>query len=416
MNRFIFIPGKNPELSLAELVSWFDSNSIYFRVQEIGKGFLAVEAEKAPEADDLGGMVKVCRLLESFDKRPALHPGSIFDNVPAKDLPKEKLFGLSVYPNSKKNNRFFNSFASALKKNLRQEGINSKFMPVPKERSALTHVEVLKKRIEEIVICIGRKKIHVAKTVSIHNPFEFQKRDIGRPEQRPMFSIPPRLARIMINLTGSKGVLLDPFCGMGTILQEASLMGFDILGTDIDEDCCMAAIENLYWVSQDYKLSLANLDKKIMKLDATKLSKVFQPKSIDVIVTEPNLGPALKIAPDENKAEGILRGLKPLYEKSLREFSTILKDGGRVCMVLPRFEFDEHFAHPETEKLAARAGLRPVDILKKHNLPHAFPYVDKEERHKTIREIWVFEKMPEPPSRPEDLPELRYTKKNFKPE
>jgi len=420
MNRFIFIPGKNAELSLAELVSWFDSNSIYFRAEEIGKGFIAAEAEKAPEANDLGGMVKICKLLESFDKEPLLHPGSIFDNISIKDLPKSKLFGLSVYPNSKKNNRFFNSFASALKKNLREQGINSKFMPVPKERSALTHVEVINKKLEEIVVCIGRKKIHVAKTVSVHNPFEFQKRDIGRPEQRPMFSIPPRLARIMINLTQTRmegeRILLDPFCGMGTILQEASLMGFDIFGTDIDESCVLSAIENLYWLSKDYSLSLSDLDKKIMKLDATKLSRVFQPKSIDAIVTEPNLGPPLKIAPDENKAEGILRGLKPLYEKSLKQFSTILKSEGRICMVLPRFEFDEHFAHPEAEKLAARAGLRPVDILKKYNLPHSFPYVDKEERHKTIREIWVLEKIPEPPSRPEDLPELRYTKKNFKPE
>ncbi|MCX6814949.1 MAG: hypothetical protein NTY20_04860 [Candidatus Aenigmarchaeota archaeon] len=403
MNRFIFIHGKNLELSLAELVSWFDSNSYYFRITEIGKGFIAAEAEKAPEADSLGGMIKVCRLLESFDKKPIHTRESIFENAPLKDLPKSKVFGLSVYPNSKKNNKFFQHYASSLKRNLRQAGINSKFMPVPKERSALTHVEVLKKRIEEIVVCMGRKKIHVGKTVSVHNPFEFQKRDIQRPEQRPMFSIPPRLARIMVNLTGAKGLLLDPFCGMGTILQEASLMGFDILGTDIDEDCCLAAIENLYWLSQDYKLSLSNLDKKIMRVDATKLSKVFQPKSIDAIVTEPNLGPALKISPDENKAEGILRGLKPLYEKSLKQFSTILKEGGRVCMVLPRFEFGEHFAHPETEKLAARAGLRPVDILAKYNLPHSFPYVDKEERHKTIREIWVFEKIPEPPSRPEDL-------------
>jgi len=224
----------------------------------------------------------------------------------------------------------------------------------------------------------------------------------------------------MVNLSQTradgKRILLDPFCGMGTILQEASLMGFDILGTDIDESCVISAIENLYWLSQDYSLGLQDLEKRIMKLDATKLSKVFEPRSIDAIVTEPNLGPALKIPPDQNKAEGILRGLKPLYQKSLQEFSAILKPGGRVCMVLPRFEFGEHFAHPEALKMAAKAGLRPVDILKKYNIQGSFPYVDKEERHKTIREIWVFEKMAEPRSRSEDLPELRYTKKNFRPE
>jgi tRNA G10 N-methylase Trm11 len=418
MNRFIFIPGKNPELSLAELASWFDSNGIYFRVQEAGKGFIIAEAKRAPDANSLGGMIKVCSLMESFQKK-AGPAARIFDRVPVRDFPRSRVFGLSVYPDSGENSMLFRRLALSLKRNLRQEGIAAKFMPVPKDRSALTHVEVIKKELEEIVVCLGEEKTHVGKTVSVHNPFEFKKRDVDRPSQRPMFSIPPRLARIMVNLSQARmegrKLLLDPFCGMGTILQEASLMGFDILGTDIDEECCLAAIENLYWLSQDYSLGLQDLDKKIMRMDATKLSKAFGPKSIDAIVTEPNLGPALKIAPGQNKAEGILRGLKPLYQKSLQEFSFVLKPGGRVCMVLPRFEFGEHFAHPEALKLAARAGLKPVDILKKHNIQGSFPYVDKEQRHKTIREIWVFEKMPEPASRPEDLLELRYTKKNFTP-
>ena len=419
MNRFILIPGKNPNLSLAELVAWFDSNNLYFRITEIGNGFIAGESEEIPDANHLGGMIKACRLIESFDRKPEQHPGSIFDNMPLKDLPKAKLFGMSVYPDSKKNSKLFTHFATSVKKNLREAGINSKFMPVPKERSALTHVEVIKKKLEEIVVCMGKKKIHVARTVSIHDPFEFQKRDVRRPRQRPMYSIPPRLARIMINLTqtrleGNK-ILLDPFCGIGTILQEASLMGFDILGTDIDEQCCVDAIENLYWLSQDYSLGLTDLDKGIMKADVTRISRVFSPRSIDAIVTEPFLGPALKIPPDRNKAEGILRGLKTLFGKSLREMSMVLKPGGRISMVFPRFEFGERFAHLEAEKMAAKAGLRPVNILSKFSIPGSFPYVDKEERHRTIREIWVFEKIPEPPSRPEDLPEFRYTKKNFTP-
>ena len=417
MNRFIFIPGKNLNLSLAELVSWFDSDNCYFRITEVGNGFLAAEAEKSPDANHLGGMIKVCKLIESFDKKPLKHPGSIFDNMPFKELPKAKIFGVSVYPDSKKNNKLFNHFATALKKNLREAGIYSKFFPIPRDRSTLTHVEVIKKGLEETVVCIGKKKIHVARTVSVHNPFEFQRRDVFRPEQRPMYSIPPRLARIMIGLTGKKdGLLLDPFCGIGTILQEAALMGFDFLGSDIDEECVMDAIANLSWLSQDYSLGLSELEKKILKADATKLSRFMQPKTVDAIATEPYLGPPLSVHPDQNRAKSILRGLKPLYEKSLREFSIILRPGGRLSIVFPRFEFGGHFAHLDAEKMAAKAGLRPVDILARQKIPGSFPYIDKEERHKTIREIWVFEKVPDSPSRPEDLPELRYTKKNFKPE
>ena len=39
----------------------------------------------------------------------------------------------------------------------------------------------------------------------------------------------------MCNLTSLKeGILWDPFCGSGTILMEAAVLGFDIIGTDID--------------------------------------------------------------------------------------------------------------------------------------------------------------------------------------
>ncbi|MBS3125240.1 hypothetical protein J4211_03230 [Candidatus Woesearchaeota archaeon] len=49
-------------------------------------------------------------------------------------------------------------------------------------------------------------------------------------------SLHPKLARAMVNLTGVKtGILLDPFCGTGGILIEAGLMGFPVVGCDIDE-------------------------------------------------------------------------------------------------------------------------------------------------------------------------------------
>lgn len=383
MQKLIFIPGKNQNLSLAELASWLDSHGSGFRMTEQGDGFILAEAEKVPEADDLGGMIKVCRHLGSFDKGLLKEPEKIFSQTGISG----KKFGISVYPDSK-DNALSNSLALALK-----EIRGGKFMQVPKGRSSLTHVEVIKQRLDEIVVCLG-EKVHVAATISVHNPFEFQKRDVQRPSQRPMYSIPPRLAKIMINLSRSREskTLLDPFCGIGGILQEAAIMGLDSYGTDIDGKCIPQAIRNMKWISKEYRLSIPKPEKRIRQGDATRLSKLFQPGSIDLIVTEPNLGPALKIPPDRNRAERILRGLKPLYEKSLKEFSIILKPEGRVCIVFPRFEFGSRFSHMEAERLAAKAGLKPLNILKSHGLPGTFPYVDREERHKTIREIWVFEK------------------------
>jgi tRNA G10 N-methylase Trm11 len=387
MHRLVFIPGKNPNLSLAELASWLDSRGSGFRIAETGDGFILAEAEKAPQADDLGGMIKVCRHLGSFDKGFLKEPENMFSRLDG--LPSGKKFGLSIYPDSGENNTLSNAMALSLK-----EIMGGKFMPVPKGRSSLTHVEVIKQKLDEVVVCMGPVKIHVAGTLSVHNPFEFQKRDVQRPSQRPMYSIPPRLAKIMINLSRTKESrnLLDPFCGIGGILQEAAIMGLEPRGIDIDGKCIPQAIRNLMWISKEYRIPIPNPEKKIRQGDATKLSSLFRPESIDLIVTEPNLGPALKISPDRNRAERILRGLRPLYEKSLKEFSLVLKPKGRVCMVFPRFEFGRHFSHLEAEKLAGKAGLKSVNVLEEHGLPGKFPYIDKEERHRTIREIWAFGK------------------------
>ena len=93
----------------------------------------------------------------------------------------------------------------------------------------LSHVEVLKKKLvenkAEVLFCIGREETIIASTVAVHNPFEFQKRDVYKPNQRKIFAMPPRIAKIMVNLSACTPgkVLLDPFCGVGTILQEAFL-------------------------------------------------------------------------------------------------------------------------------------------------------------------------------------------------
>ena len=73
---------------------------------------------------------------------------------------------------------------SAVKDELADLGQKSNFMGFGNERkqAQLSHVEVIKKNLvenkAEILFCIGRTETWVATTVGVHNPFEFQKRDI----------------------------------------------------------------------------------------------------------------------------------------------------------------------------------------------------------------------------------------------
>ena len=163
----------------------------------------------------------------------SLASSSLVDEM-AKSAEK-MLFGVSVYcsentlrPLSGAIQRFV---GSAVKDELAGYGKKSKFMGFSKDRklAQLSHVEVLKKNMvenkSEILFCIGKEETWVAITIAVHNPFEFQKRDMYKPNQRKIFAMPPRMARIMVNLSACTPgkVLLDPFCGVGTVLQEALL-------------------------------------------------------------------------------------------------------------------------------------------------------------------------------------------------
>lgn len=49
----------------------------------------------------------------------------------------------------------------------------------------------------------------------------------------------PRMVRALINIYGRDAVVFDPYCGSGTALLEAALLGQDSIGSDIDPICEM---------------------------------------------------------------------------------------------------------------------------------------------------------------------------------
>lgn len=68
-------------------------------------------------------------------------------------------------------------------------------------------------------------------------------------EQRPhqySSALPPRIARAMVNLVAAPGdTLVDPCCGVGTVLVEAEHMGVRAVGCDINPRLVEQAADNL---------------------------------------------------------------------------------------------------------------------------------------------------------------------------
>ena len=388
MERYAFVLGKNPALSSAEIFSYLKTRGIRFTLQDHTREFLILDLSGEPSLEDLGGSIKLGEVLSS-------HPGPDLPPEPIREaaalLPERGLFGVSTYGAGWK------ELASQLKLQASRKGKTCKFMNIPKGRSSLTHVEVIKRALvqdsAEFLLLRG-KQAHLARTREVHDPFGFQKRDMDRPFKRPMLSIPPRLCRIMVNLSGQRGgVLLDPFCGIGTVLQEATLMGFTCWGLDLDSEVVSWARRNLKWLLKEYSMKQPGLGERIQRGDARKLTELFPANSLDAIVTEPYLGQPLKMKPDMNKARRVIRDVRPLYERFVKGSSQILKPGGRLVVVSPYFEVGTKNppVRLNMEQLTQRHGLTLVDPFKGSGLGHSLPLTDSEERHRTIREITVLE-------------------------
>jgi tRNA G10 N-methylase Trm11 len=255
MFTWIFIAGKNRDLSLAELVAYLQAREIGFEVQYVAREFFVVTTCQSLDETvigDFGGIIKVGRVVsllstgqvkDAFVKHDMVVERQVADVLvdsgvisQIADQPESKLFfGVSVYFGDgvdfrSRAGEVQRLFGSIVKGELADCGRKARFMGfADKSQGCLSHVEVLKKGLveskSEILVCVGKETCWVATTVGVHNPFEFQKRDLYKPRQRKIFGMPPRLAKIMINLSScvEGKTLLDAFCGVGTVLQEALL-------------------------------------------------------------------------------------------------------------------------------------------------------------------------------------------------
>lgn len=390
-NDFIFITGKNYELSRFEIISYLDSRNYEYDILDNSNDFLVIrlsDIDIEKMINSLGGTLKIADVLAEI---PRNELNSALDKIELEKIFKLKtekfVFGVSVY-SEKDTYKIYKLIGNFFKKRLKQTGINAKYFGFSRERKPqLTNVEVIKKNLvdksAEIVVCLS-DKIYIGVTKALHNPFEFQKRDIGRPVQRTIFSISPRLSNILINLSGAKegDTLLDPFCGIGTILQEAALNEINILGLDIDRECVESAKENLRWLSKEYRLDLNNLNEKIISGDAKKLNEYFKENSIDAIATEPYLGPPLKKKPSMQEVNKMFEEIKNIYEESLKEMYKILKTKKRISIVSPCIRI--------TKSKCVKFDF--TSIAKKIGFKIINSFIDAERRHKTFREIFVIEK------------------------
>lgn len=359
--EYMFILGRDSELSLLELVSYFKGRNIeYHLVKHHGEVavFSLPELDFKKMIEQLGGTVKIGLVIDNLDE-------VYFDSNRIR-------YAISPYGKGD-----VAGFKGRLKEHFKSQHVRA-FCKKPKKGNVLMPTDVIHHDLIDSGFEFLVADDFVAKTIAVFDPSQHESRDVERPEKDYLNVVSIRLAKILINLSQPKHNLLDPFCGYGTILQEALLMNFDVFGIELDPKIVGACKKNLIWLQNKYRLEAKW---RVFCNDVRNASKILT--SVESVATEPYLGPFLKKQPSKEEALAIVDELEVLYFDVLEDLRKIVK--GKVAIVVPRFRTraNEIISLPFA-KMAKQVGFKPVNFSEV-KLPVLYL------TGKIEREIWVLE-------------------------
>lgn len=383
-----FILGNHPALSLAELFARLPISDFEYIAPDI----LLAEVEEPVEAgrfmNGVGGLIKMGRIVGPL---PGHHEPILEQSFKVlEDAPKSGKFnfGFSVYGSVPFDQK---RFGLQLKTLLKAEGVSCRL--VTSHDKTLSSVVVEQNKLNtsgrELVYISGKKKLWLGVTEAVQPFKELSSRDYGRPARDDRSGmLPPKLAQIMLNLSGAgeHDLVVDPFCGSGTILTEAMIMGYKKLaGSDNSPKALEDSRANIEWTAKRY--GAARLP-ELSLVDAAQLSRHYKKGSLAAVVTETYLGPQ-RGAIDIVK---VSREMAPFYAQVLEEIAKALKPGGRAVVALPAFM---ESGQPVLLNVQAR-GLKPVEFfprsLNAQGITRRSSFLYGRSGQRVWREIMVLEK------------------------
>ena len=178
---------------------------------------------------------------------------------------------------------------------------------------------------------------------------------------QPMAALKANVAYALLRLAhldASPEVLLDPFCGSGTILLEAAELWPEVrgYGNDWNEEAVAGARKNVERAGRANRIT-------IREGDVWDLAEHFDDVTADLVVTNPPFGVRMASSMD----------FLPFYRRVLGQLHDVLRPGGKVVMLVLR-EGPFNTALRETEAFSIRhvrvieiGGLYPhVFVLEQH--------------------------------------------------
>lgn len=338
MQNYFFQLGNTPELSMAELKAVIGPDFVEQVSDQVATVKLESEERAIRLADLLGGTVKVIKEIEKIESSDIQEIKEIILNHLLLLADGNKIhFGFSEL--GRDHLEKIDGFD--LKSMLNKRGINSRY--VEGSRYGLSAAILIhKKKVKEVYLITTKNGAFLGQTIAVQDIDDWTNKDRNKPYfDRKKGMLPPKVALIMVNLAigdnpvqeDRKNLLLDPFCGTGTILIEGLLTNLDVIGSDLDIDAVEGAKRNLEWLAQDYPFTH---EYKVIQSDATKIPP--QKDKVQYLVTEPFLG---KPKPNPAKLPYIFKGLEKMYLGAFKHWATLLDDGASVVIVFPTVTIED---------------------------------------------------------------------------
>jgi hypothetical protein len=338
------------KVSILEIESVINSQNFAASIFEFDDSCALLETDVSTASAlirRLGSCYKIARVLGS----------TIENGLSGLDLPFEPKFNwtLSAYECS---DELYNDAMVYLRDLLKIKGLGkSKFVPpqiILRDGNRQKRIRVAEVRAEDVnrrilaedsgncgfdfVIHGGIKsgKPIYAQTIGTFDSNGFDVRDLERPYQDPKRTLSPRIARTLVNLAAKEDsrILLDPFCGLGTILEEALMCDLSVVGVDADQKSVEQTKRNLKWLRSKFRLS-SDLRSNVFAYDARRISHARMPR-VNAIASEPIILPTFKSNPSVLESKMLLEKVRRIYEKCLLEFRKILgQSNDRVVITTP---------------------------------------------------------------------------------
>lgn len=386
--RFIFVLSDS-YLSLLEIEQYLRGRGIEFTGIASTDRFIILEIPdvKTKELVKLGGTFKIGKISGEGDSL-----SEVADNAEIGWLPEKLRWTVSYYSIPGNTEQFTTETEDFLAKKMKTAGA-VKNRRIQQDISEEGVIEVSSKKLDsdilDIILANGGGKYYQGTTIK-RLPFEsFLERDLNRPFQDSTISMPPRLARVLVNLLslspGKK--VLDPFCGTGTILMEASSLGMKVYGVDSNLGRINGTKNNLNWLADTKGISSENFGRRIKKGDARRLDGLEE-ESIDGIATEPILIPRLTKYPDRRWGNEMLERSRTTYLDSLSSMQRVLRPRGTISIVTPSIRIaGQQTITFDLRILAREVGLDVCDDLAR------FPLFPRQGRDsKVLRAVWLLRK------------------------